>query len=124
MDRFVNDKYLKVIDKKLSIFCLPRRLYYYVPNMLLRPIGRLFAKIENVLNSASLTAPLMFVYYALGKDGVHIRSTKYHHNLRDRFGAFRHLIWVLPIVTIFLLISNALMGWEVLRGRKDMFEQH
>ncbi len=131
MDQFIKYNQLCILEKKVSVFCLPRRLYYYIPNSLLSPIGSLFRKVEDVLQHIGITFPLMFAYYALTKSDVQrfkkniLIPSKTHKTKHSTIRNYIHFgTWVLPTIAFLLLISNLMMGWEVISGRKEIFDQH
>lgn len=121
MDRFIREKGLQLQSREYSIFCLPRRLYYFVPDRLLAPLGRLFKRIEDVLQDTGFTAPLMFVFYALRKDGG---ATGRQVSRQRNWKSLGQLTWVLPVVAVSLSLSTLCLALEVLSGRKAVFDQH
>lgn len=117
---------IHIVGKSFRHLYLPRRLYYYIPDALLKPFGKLLDKLEGVMKDCDFYDPLMFVvYYVLKTTGEEqtdldfdssIEKDDTHYGRQDRIASILLLscVWVL---------ASILMGWEVLSGRKTFFKQ-
>lgn len=103
-------------------FHLPRRVYYFIPNMLLSTIAKIFDKIEFFLKSIGFTAPLMSVFYVVSFDKDLVKKLQVERPVNKDSRLWMKMLLFLALFPI-ILFAYVLMTYEVLLGRKTFFKQ-
>jgi len=123
LDKFISENQLTCVHKEYVEFCLPRRLYYYLPNRALPLAGKFLSYIGAALNAVRFTHPFLNVNYVIAKKPVPFHlAAKSKESKNPVFMALK-MVWVAPSALAVLLFSNVMMTWEVVQGRRPIFQQ-
>jgi 2-polyprenyl-3-methyl-5-hydroxy-6-metoxy-1,4-benzoquinol methylase len=110
----------KVRTKESEGLHLPRRLYYYLPERYLARFGGWLEAIETQLVQAGIAFPLMFTFYEGYKVDPTVVTCETKQPVENHK---RDLTFAFVPLGILWIVSNILMFWEVLSGRKTVFRQ-